>query len=243
VLTQARPILLVLRRIGAGAAALLTVLAIAGGLYLLTLPSVGGAMDRARDVLLHHDDSTRSLPAPARLMAAVVAVEDEHFYDNILVNVLTGAGRAALAALQASQDPGGSTIDQQLAKALYGRGGGPFGTLREIGLGIKLAFAYSKRDILRMYLNVNYYGQGYWGVRAATEGYFHTVPARLRWSEAAMLGGLLQAPSAYDPLVHYALARRRQHHVLKQLVANHYLTAAQARVAFAAPLPFVTPAA
>jgi membrane peptidoglycan carboxypeptidase len=212
-------------------------LALAGTIYVVTLPSVSNAPARVRAILAEHGEPTAPLPAPARLDAAVVATEDEHFYDNVVINVLAGAGRAALATFQTDQDPGGSTIDQQLAKNLYGRRAGVLGTLREIGLGVKLALTYSKQQMLRMYLNTVYYGNGYWGVRAAARGYFHTSPAELTWGEAAMLAGLLQAPSAYDPETDYALGRSRQWHVLAQLVVNHYLSHAQAATAFAAGLP------
>ena len=84
-----------------------------------------------------------------------------------------------------------------------------------------------------MYLNTVYYGHGYWGYTAAARGYFGTTPTALSWEQAAMLAGLPEAPSAYDPLVHYALAKQRQSHVLDRLVVNHYLTAAQARAAYA----------
>lgn len=235
--SRRQSILRVLRRLLVAVIALLALLAAASGIYLLTLPSVASAPQRVRAILRTHGEPAGSLPAPARLVAAVVSTEDEHFYDNVVVNVLTGAGRAALAALQTDQDPGGSTIDQQLAKSLYGQQGGVLGSLREIGLGVKLALGYSKRQLIRMYLNGVYYGNGYWGVRAASDGYFRTAPADLSWGEAAMLAGLLQAPSAYDPLAHYGLARSRQSHVLSQLVVNHYLSRAGARAAYAAGLP------
>lgn len=215
---------------------LVAVLLAAGAVYLLTLQGVGDAQARARRIMRSHHESTAVLPTPGRLVASVVSVEDEHFYDNVAINVLTGAGRAALAALRTSQDPGGSTIDQQLATQLYGRDRGVAGTLREIGLGVKLALRYSKRQILQMYLNVAYYGNGYWGAAQAAEGYFHTTPARLTWAQASMLAGLVQAPTAYDPVAHYELARRRQRHVLDQLVVNHHLSPQQARAVFAAGL-------
>jgi membrane peptidoglycan carboxypeptidase len=172
------------------------------------------------------------MPPPRKLGEAVVAVEDEHFYANFAVNILDGAGRAALAMLQTSRDPGGSTIAQQLAKQLYGDGGGLLATLREIGLGVKLSLHYSKAEVLNMYLNAVYYGHGYWGDVAAARGYFNTSPDDLDWSEAAMLAGLPQAPSRYDPLEHFRLAEQRQRHVLDQLVANHYLSRTQAQAAF-----------
>ena len=109
--------------------------------------------------------------------------------------------------LQTDRDPGGSTIDQQLAKQLYGAGDGLSGTLRAIALGIKLSLSYPKPQILNMYLNAVYYGNGYWGDLAAARGYFNTTPSKLDWAEAAMLAGLPQAPSTYDPLEHLAIAR------------------------------------
>ncbi|MBS1860493.1 MAG: transglycosylase domain-containing protein [Actinobacteria bacterium] len=136
-----------------------------------------------------------------------------------------------------SEDPGGSTIPQQLAKRLYPHGGGVWGTLEEIGLGVKLALYWSHEQILGMYLNSVYYGNGYWGDVAAARGYFGVSPRRLSWAEAAMLAGLPQAPSAYDPEVHLNLARERQRHVLDQLVVNGHLTEAGADRAFSEPLP------
>jgi membrane peptidoglycan carboxypeptidase len=229
--------LLLARRVLLAAAGVIGVVFAAGGVYLLTLQGVGDAQQRARRIMRAHGESVAVLPTPRRLVDAVVSVEDEHFYNNAVINVLTGAGRAALATLQTSQDPGGSTIDQQLAKQLYGRGQGLASTLREIGLGVKLAAHYPQHQILEMYLNVVYYGNGFWGVQQASEGYFHTAPSQLTWGEASMLAGLLQAPSAYDPLEHYVLARERQRHVLSQLVVNHYLTRSEATGALDARLP------
>ncbi len=176
-------------------------------------------------------------PAPPRLLGeAVVAVEDEHFYSDWAINVLDGIGRAAIAALHTSSDPGGSTIAQQLAKQLYGRGGGLGATLREIGLGVKLSLHYSKDQILSMYLNAVYYGHGYWGEVAAARGYFGLNPAQLDWAQASLLAGLPQAPSVYDPLRHLSLAKLRQQHVLAQLAANHYVTRVQASSIYRQPL-------
>lgn len=219
-----------LRRAALAAGGLVLVLAIAGAVYLQALPGVGDAESRATQIMASHQEGD-AMPAPRRLVDAAVSVEDEHFYDNVAVNVMSGMGRALLAVVQGGGDTGGSTIDQQLAKQLYG-GSAP----RDIGLGVKLALAYSPRQIIAMYLNVAYYGHGYWGVAQAARGYFGTTPPRLTWGDAAMLGGLLQAPSSYDPLAHPALARDRERHVLSQLVVNHFLPARTATAALAAPL-------
>jgi hypothetical protein len=208
-----------------------------GTLYMLSLPGVGDAPARVERLLALHKGTATGLPPPRKLSAAIVAVEDEHLYSSPPINVLDGAGRAALATLEGSPDPGGSTIPQQLAKLLYGRGSGLGATLREVGLGLKLSLRYSPSQILVMYLNAVYYGGGYWGDVAAARGYFHTTPNALSWPEAAMLAGLPQAPSAYDPLQHYRVAKQRQRHVLDRLVANHDLTRAQANSAFFSSLP------
>ncbi len=212
-------------------------LAVAGAVYLLTLPGVGDAEARVATLLVEAGGRVAQLPPPARLGAAAVSTEDENFYANPVFDVAAGAGRAAVAALGTSEDPGGSTIAQQLAKRLYPHGGGLWGTLEEIGLGVKLSLAYSHEQVLGMYLNSIYYGNGYWGDVAAAHGYFGVSPRRLTWGEAAMLAGLPQAPSAYDPEAHLGLARSRQRHVLDQLVVNGHLSAAAADRAFREPLP------
>ena len=216
--------------------ALVGVLIAASVVYVQTLPGVGDAEQRVQQILAAHAGTEGRMPPPARLATAVVAVEDEHFYAGWLLNMIDGAGRATLATLTASDDPGGSTIPQQLAKQLYGDGSGLASTLREIGLGVKLSVSYPKARILEMYLDANYYGHGYWGDVAAARGYFNTSPRQLDWAQAAMLAGLPQAPSAYDPLWHYTLAKQRQRHVLDRLVANHDLTLGQADAAYRAPL-------
>ncbi len=87
-----------------------------------------------------------------------------------------------------------------------------------------------------MYLNAAYFGNGYWGEAAAARGYFGVSPRRLRWGQAAMLAGLLQAPSTYDPARHPRPARARQRQVVDQLVDNHYLSATRGRAVLAEPL-------
>jgi penicillin-binding protein 1A len=219
------------------AVAILVVLVAAAAVYLVTLPGVGDAESRVDAILARHGGRALAAPPPARLAMAVVSTEDESFYDNAFLDVVRGAGRAAVATLGSSEDPGGSTIAQQLAKQLYPHGGGLLGNLEEIGLGVKLSLAYSHDQVLTMYLNSIYYGNGYWGIVAAAHGYFGVSPRQLTWGEASMLAGLPQAPSAYDPVDHLRLARLRQRHVLDQLVVNGHLTSAQADAAFREPLP------
>lgn len=216
-----------LRSAGCLAMAIL-VFGAAGALYLAGLPGVGDAEARMRGILATHGGTPGTMPPPARLGRAVIAVEDENFYSNVAIDILDGTGRAAVALVQQGGDPGGSTIGQQLAKNLYPHDGGLGGTLEEIGLAVKLSLHYSKDRLLNLYLNSIYYGQGYWGDVAAARGYFGVSPRRLSWSQASLLAGLPQAPSAYDPEHHPQLARQRQLHVLNQLVVNGDLSQAEA---------------
>jgi penicillin-binding protein 1A len=212
-------------------------LVLAGLGYELSLPGVGDAPARVAAIVRSHHGVIGHLPLPTKLATAVVAVEDKHFYSNVFLNVFDGAARAAVASLSTSGDPGGSTIPQQLAKRIYTGPGGFAKTLEQIGLGVKLALDYPRPELLAMYLNAVYFGNGYWGDVAAARGYFGVAPAELTWAEASMLAGLPQAPSAYDPVFHMAKAKLRQHHVLDRLVANHVLTPAQAAAIYRAPLP------
>jgi len=227
------------RRIAVAVAVLLILLAVAllaGLAYEMSQPSVADAQARVAAIVQTHHGELGRLPVPARLAAAAVAVEDDRFYSNVAVNLFYGLGRAALAAAHGNGDAGGSTIAQQLAKQLYGKGSGTDASLEELALGLKLSVSYSRAQVLGMYLNADYYGNGYWGDVAAARGYFGLAPARLSWAQASMLAGLVQAPSAYDPVRHFALAKERQRHVLDRLVATHHLTASQASAAYRAPL-------
>jgi penicillin-binding protein 1A len=90
-----------------------------------------------------------------------------------------------------------------------------------------------------MYADVAYFGHNYYGLAAASCGYFGVTPARLSWAEAAMLAGLVQAPSADDPIAHFAAARARESHVLGRLVATGHLSPGQAVSFYRQPMDLV----
>jgi membrane peptidoglycan carboxypeptidase len=205
----------------------------AGGLLYATLPGVGDAERRVATLLRTHGGRPAGPRLPQRVSTAVVAVEDERYWHHGAVDPLA-IGRALVDGVaHPGRDPGGSTLTQQLAKVLYLDGKtGALAQLRAIGLAFKLDDRYSKTRILGMYLDSVYFGHGHWGVAAASRGYFATSPDRLTWGEASLIAGLPQAPSADDPVLHFARARQRQREVLAQLVANHQLTAAQAATAY-----------
>jgi membrane peptidoglycan carboxypeptidase len=143
----------------------------------------------------------------------------------------------AASYLTGGGDTGGATLYQQLAKVLYTPGrSGLTVEAEQVALAIKLYLTYTKSQILRMYAGVVYFGNGYYGLDAASCGYFGVRPAGLSWPEAAMMAGLVQGPSVDDPLTHPGAARAREVHVLGRLVATGKLTQAQAQSALAVPL-------
>lgn len=198
-----------------------------GGLLLIT-PSVGNAPQLARGLAEAHHAAYPGPPVPARFSGALVATEDHRFYSEPGFDPIA-VGRVIAGRLTGSPDQGGATLYQQLAKMLYtpGQQGLP-AQAEQVLLGIKLDLTYSKAAIVRMYADVAYFGNGYYGLAQASCGYFGVPPAGLSWPQAAMLAGLVQAPSVYDPRTNLAAARARQAHVLDRLAAVRILTQAQA---------------
>lgn len=166
------------------------------------------------------------------MQQAIVAIEDERFYQHNGID-LRGLARAAYTNLRTgSVVQGGSTITQQLAKNLYL---GPERTLdrklRELAYTVQLERKYTKKEILNMYLNHVYFGQGAYGVEAAARTYFDKSAADLTLGESAMLAGLPRAPSFYAPTTNFEGARARQAVVLQRMVELKMITAEEARAA------------
>ncbi len=185
---------------------------------------------------------------PLSLQRATIAIEDKTFYVNPGFDP-SGVVRAARDNLIAHRVVGGgSTITQQLVKNMLL---GPEPTfsrkVHELTLAYALTRRYSKGQILSMYLNTVYYGARAYGVEAAAEVYFHRHVQQLDLAQAALLAGLPQAPSQYSPFVHPNLALARQREVLQRMVAQGYVSAAQADAAeaearrFTYSAPAVTP--
>jgi len=207
--------------------AVLVLTALALGVGWVTTPSVDDADERVTAFLLGHQAPALSVePAPA-LVKALVATEDSSYYTNPGISP-TGVVRS-FRGLVSGTDEGGSTLPQQLAKNLYlGGENGPAEKAEAVVLALKLDGAYSKTELLEMYLDDAYYGHGFYGLTAATQGYFGVPPDELTWAQSSLLAGVFQAPTAYDPLLHPDLARERQAHVLERLVAVGDLTQRQA---------------
>lgn len=161
---------------------------------------------------------------PPHVVQAFLAIEDRRFYDHWGVDP-RGIARAAITGTG-----GGSTITQQLAKFTFLT---PERTMtrkaREALIAFWLEAWLTKDEILERYLSNAYFGDNVYGLRAASMHYFYRKPENLKPNQAAMLAGLLQAPSAYAPTRHYDRAAKRMELVIQSMVAAGYLTEAEAR--------------
>ncbi|WP_269760967.1 penicillin-binding protein PBP2A [Streptococcus dysgalactiae] len=146
---------------------------------------------------------------------AVIATEDRTFYSNNGINLK----RFLLAVVTAGRFGGGSTITQQLAKNAYlSQDQTVKRKAREFFLALELTKKYSKKDILTMYLNNSYFGNGVWGVEDASQKYFGTTAANLTLDEAATLAGMLKGPEIYNPYYSLENATNRRDTVLGAMV-------------------------
>ncbi|MGY1769605.1 biosynthetic peptidoglycan transglycosylase [Blastococcus sp. SYSU D00813] len=214
------------RTAAAGLAGLLLAPVLAAAAWLAT-PGVGDARDRVDALLAGHGAPALTGELPERVTLAVLATEDSRFAGHVGVD-WRGALRAPWGVVT-GRDLGGSTLPQQLARNLYEDGADDLlARVRSVVLAVELDAHWSKEELLRMYLDAAYLGHGFWGVTAASEGYFGLAPDQLSWAQATLLAGLLQAPSAYDPLEHPERAAARQAHVLDRLVDVGTLTRAEA---------------
>ena len=165
---------------------------------------------------------------PPLVTAAFVAVEDRHFYTHFGMDP-AGTGRAAVVNLTRGHVvQGGSTITQQLAKTYVGDERSYGRKLREGLVALALELRLTKNEILSRYLSTAYFGSGAYGLRAAARTYFDKPPEELSLSEAAMLAGLLKAPSALAPNRDLAPAQARARLVLSAMVESGMISAAQA---------------
>ena len=165
---------------------------------------------------------------PKYLPEAVIATEDRRFYSHFGIDPI-GLGRALLVNIRAGHVvQGGSTITQQLAKNLFLTPERTFKRkVQEMLLALWLEHRFTKEQILEIYLNRVYLGAGAYGVDAAARRYFNKSAREVSLYEAAVIAGLLRAPSRFSPANDRDLAASRAHQVLENMVAAGFLNAAQ----------------
>jgi len=224
--------------------AVLAAVAVAGGavLWVATpdpsdIQSRVEALTRSRGgTLLGEND------VPPRLAEAVVAIEDERFYEHHGIDSI-GLSRALLYDVtNFCLCQGGSTITAQLVKDVYlGGSDRGFNKVVDMVVALKAERVLSKKRILADYLSEITTGFGRYGVTEAACAYFVAPLDNLTLGQYALLAGVTQAPSVYDPTVNPDLARQRRAQVLNKMVVEHLITAAQAQAANAEPVTSVGP--
>ena len=160
---------------------------------------------------------------------AVVAVEDHRYYDHGPIDFIA-IGRALYTNLRDNEfDEGGSTITQQVAKnVIFNQDKTIIRKVGEVFAAYDLEKNYSKSELLALYVNSSYFGDGYYGIYEASMGYYNKSPKDLTLDEASMLAGIPNAPSVYAPTVNPDLAKKRQKHVLNKMVEYGYISKEEA---------------
>lgn len=228
---------------GSGLLSLLIFLAaFVGGLLEAPFPSDASAPASGEAFLLDAHGHSYAMIKPAEqrvplasyndigqtMVDAIVAAEDERYFSHGGVDPLAIL-RAAGSDLTGGPTSGASTITQQYVKNVYtNKQRTILRKVKEAALAVRLDRAKSKQEILRLYLNSVYFGNNNYGIEAAAKFYFKKDSKQLNCGEAAMLAGLVSAPSAHEPVHHFSEAKIRQHYVLDREVALNMLTAEQA---------------
>lgn len=173
---------------------------------------------------LHREDRTLVAldDVPRHTRRAVVAIEDERFYDHEGVDLTAVARAAARNALSGDIKEGGSTITQQLVRNTLlpprrRREDTIDRKLDEMALARQLERKLTKAEILERYLNTVYFGRGAYGIESAAQTFFEKPAQNLKLSEGALLAGLIRSPTSYDPYQNRQLARRRRDVVVRKM--------------------------
>jgi len=161
------------------------------------------------------------------LIKAVIAIEDRRFFDHDGFDPIRMAGSAVAVIKAGEAVQGGSTITQQLARQSVGREKTLRRKLKELMFAAQLEHHFSKDEILELYLNKVYFGDGLYGAEAAARGYYGRRASELSLPEAALLAGLLKAPSTYAPSERPEKAEARQGVVLKAMLDSGAISRAE----------------
>lgn len=171
------------------------------------------------------ENYTKLSELPQIYINAVISVEDHRFYEHHGIDVIA-IGRAIINDIKAmSFVEGGSTITQQIAKNEYFTQEKKITRkVAEVFVAFELEKQYTKNEILELYINTIYFGNGYYNIKDAAKGYFGKSITNLSDSECIMLAGIPNAPSVYAPTQNPELAKQRQKQVAEKMVKYGYLT-------------------
>lgn len=219
---------------------LIILLIVAGFLYIQSVwnPAVPKELvARVHQISADHGGYVPLSKMPIFLQQALIATEDQNFYHNMGID-FEGIARAVVVDIQAgSLVQGASTITEQLVKDIFLTSQKTISRkLKQIAMAVMLTHSLSKNEILALYLNEVYLGNDAYGVGDASEVYFHKPVWSLSPAQCAMLAGLPQAPSRYDPFLHLQLAKARQLEVLQRMVSTGFITERAAKTIASEPL-------
>ena len=171
------------------------------------------------------ENYTKIEDMPQFYLDAVVAVEDHRFYNHGAIDPIAIA-RAIWTNIKSFElREGGSTITQQLAKNIYfTQEKTALRKIAEIFMAFEIEKNCDKDEILELYVNTSYFGDGYYCVKEAANGYFDKEPIDMNEYESSMLAGIPNAPSVYAPTKNPDLASQRQRQVLERMVEYEYIT-------------------
>lgn len=161
---------------------------------------------------------------------AIIAVEDHRYYDHGAIDII-GLGRALFTNIKNGEmQEGGSTITQQVAKNLYFiEEDNVFRRkIAEMFMAIDIENNYDKEDILELYINTIYFGDGYYGIKEACAGYLDKEPKDMTLAESTMMAGVPNAPSVYAPTANKELCKQRQNKVISSMVEYGYISQEEA---------------
>jgi len=227
-----------LKRFALVLAAVIVVLGPVATTLWLSTPSGTDVQARAQE-LTHHYGIVLLGPGdiPPTLAKAVVATEDERFYTHHGIDSL-GLARALIYDVSNHcLCQGGSTITEQLVKDLYlGGSDRGYNKLVDVAVALKVERVLTKQEIMADYLSEITTGLGRRGVSAAACAYFQAPLPNLTLGQYALLAGVTQAPSLYDPTVDPELAEQRRAQVLALMISENYITPAEALAANAEPV-------
>ena len=177
---------------------------------------------------------------PPHLRNAVVAIEDRRFYEHNGVDTQAIGRALSVNAAARGVEQGGSTITQQVVKVLFTDGKRTLSRkVREALLAYQLEARTDKGKVLELYLNTIYFGNGAYGVESAAKRYFSKSTSSLSLAESATLAGVIRSPSRFAPTEAPDKALQRRNLVLKEMLAQGYISPDEARQARAAPLGIV----
>ncbi|MDN4593385.1 transglycosylase domain-containing protein [Polycladomyces subterraneus] len=186
----------------------------------------------ASKIMMSNREGVKFRQIPPYLIHAVIATEDRRFYEHGGVDYIGTLRALWVNLLSGKTVQGGSTLTQQLAKNEFLTQDRTLERkLKEFLYAKKIERTYSKNQILEMYLNRIYFGEGAWGIKQAARTYFGKDVSQLTLGESAMLAGMIKAPSALSPYKHFNQAMERRNVVLRLMKDQGYITEQQMKQA------------